>query len=266
MSSLANRGYNSRMHLETIDTLSIASEYNGYDRLGLRRHSFEEGPPTLHVGRGDNAVGLMHLNYKQGVPANWPVTLRRGLFAVGIKVDDLQSVVDRLAEHEILAPNNGESAWLLDEDRAGATLFFSTGLYNKDFDPGHAFPLKRLDHLAAIAYDLDKQCRFWEDVLGVPVTGEVRTPHMIIRQLRIGNAIFELLGPAGPDSPLHQRPAGLVSMAAWEVDDLPAVVEQARAAGFTVPDPAIGVLPGTRTATIPANELGGMAMQLLQYV
>jgi catechol 2,3-dioxygenase-like lactoylglutathione lyase family enzyme len=131
---------------------------------------------------------------------------------------------------------------------------------------GHAFPLKRLDHLAAVAHDLDAKCRFWEDVLGVPVTGEVRTPMMVIRQLKIGDAIFELLGPSGPDSPIHRRPAGLVSMAAWEVDDLPAAVARARAAGFTVPDPAAGVLPRTRTATIPASELGGVAMQLLQYI
>jgi hypothetical protein len=54
-------------------------------------------------------------------------------------------------------------------------------------------------------------------------------------------------------------------MAAWEVDDLPAAVALARKAGFTVPDPATGVLPGTCTATIPAAELGGVAMQLLQY-
>ena len=68
------------------------------------------------------------------------------------------------------------------------------------------------------------------------------------------------------DSPLHQRPPGLVSLASWEVDDLDAVVQQARATGFHPSDPATGVLPGTRTATISSPEMAGWTMQLLEYV
>ena len=37
-------------------------------------------------------------------------------------------------------------------------------------------PLKRLDHLAAMAPNLEDATSFWTDVLGVPVHGEVRTP------------------------------------------------------------------------------------------
>lgn len=130
----------------------------------------------------------------------------------------------------------------------------------------HDFPLKRLDHLAAVAPDLETATRYWTDVLGVPVAGEVVSPTTIIRQFRIGDAILELLGPATLDSPLRSRPPGLISMAAFEVPDLDAAVAQARAAGFSVPDPTAGALPGTRTATIPAAALSGMAMQLLEYV
>jgi len=57
-----------------------------------------------------------------------------------------------------------------------------------------------------------------------------------------------------------------VSMCAFEVDDLDASVALARERGFTVTDPSTGVLPGTRTATIPPDQLNGMAMQLLEYV
>jgi hypothetical protein len=103
-------------------------------------------------------------------------------------------------------------------------------------------------------------------VLGVPVAGEVKTHAMVIRQLRIGDAVIELLGPTSPDSPICKRPPGLVSMASWQVDDLNAAVRQAREAGFTVPDPAEGMLPGTRIATIQGSELAGVNMQLLQYV
>lgn len=131
---------------------------------------------------------------------------------------------------------------------------------------GHALRLKRLDHLAAVAHDLEAKTRVWADILGVPVAGEVTTPAMMIRQLRIGDALLELLGPASPDSPLWKRPPGLVSMAAWEVSKLEEAVEQARQSGFAVPDAAAGVLPGTRTATIPGAELAGVNLQLLEYV
>lgn len=131
----------------------------------------------------------------------------------------------------------------------------------------HTFPLKRLDHLAAVAPDLEAATRFWSDVLGVPVSGEIRAGAMIIRQLKIGDAILELLGPASPESPFAGRPAALASMAAWEVSgSLDHAVALARERGFTVSNPEPGVLPGTRRASLPAAELGGVGMQLLEYV
>jgi len=131
----------------------------------------------------------------------------------------------------------------------------------------HTFPLKRLDHLAAVAPDLEAATRFWAEVFEVPVHGEIRTESLVIRQLKIGDAILELLGPAAPSSPIASRPAGLASVAAWEVAGaLDDAVALARDRGFTCPDPEPGVIPGTRRTTIPATELGGIAMQLLEYV
>ena len=72
--------------------------------------------------------------------------------------------------------------------------------------------------------------------------------------------------PATEDSPIRQRPPGLNSMSSFEVPDLDAVVAQARAAGFEVPDPRIGTLPGTRVTTISADQMSGLNLQLLQYV
>jgi catechol 2,3-dioxygenase-like lactoylglutathione lyase family enzyme len=130
----------------------------------------------------------------------------------------------------------------------------------------HGFPLSRLDHLAAFTPDPDATCAWWHRALGVGVFGEVRGRGMVIRQLKMGDAIFEVLGPDGPDSPMAARPGGLASMCAFEVPDLSDAVEIARARGFTAPDPADGVLPGTRTSTVPPAELGGLALQLLEYV
>ena len=123
----------------------------------------------------------------------------------------------------------------------------------KDGRFNHDFPLKRLDHLAAMAPKLDETVRAWESSLGVAVTGEVRAPGMVIKQLKIGDAILELLGPDSPESPMASRPPGLASMCAWEVPDLDAAVALARERGFTPSDPRTGVLPGTRVSTIPGR-------------
>ena len=139
--------------------------------------------------------------------------------------------------------------------RAGAGLF------------AHGFPLKRLDHLAAMAPDIETATRAWTDLLGVPVFGEIRAPGMIIRQLKMGDAILELLGPDAPESPMASRPAGIASMCAFEVAGrLDDAVALARERGFTPSEPRTGVLPGTRVATIPGTELSGVGVQLLEYV
>lgn len=130
----------------------------------------------------------------------------------------------------------------------------------------HAFPLKRLDHLAAAAPDLVGATRAWTGVLGVPVFGEIKGTGIIIRQMKIGDAIVELLGPDGPDSRMAGRPPGLSSMCAFEVPNLDAAVALARERGFTPSDPNNGILPGTRVASIPGTELFGMGLQLLEYV
>jgi len=130
----------------------------------------------------------------------------------------------------------------------------------------HRFPLKRLDHLAAVAPKPDEATRAWTETLGVPVFGEVRGPGMVIKQMRIGDSILELLCPEGPESRLAGRPAGLSSMCAFEVPDLEAAVALARERGFNPSEPNTGILPGTRVATIPGAELAGMGLQMLQYV
>lgn len=136
----------------------------------------------------------------------------------------------------------------------------ASGLYS------HAFPLKRLDHLALIVHDLAAATSFWTDVLGVTVFGEVPRPGSIIRQMKVGDAIVELIAPTEAGSPLLERPEGLISMCAYEVTDMAKAVAMARAAGFTCADAGPGPLPGTRVTTIPGGELGGLGMQLVEYV
>ncbi len=207
----------------------------------------------------------------------------RGLSALCLRTEDLAGAVERLrarglspAEREVKNAG-GEKIGDVAELHGPAELVFHliqyypshTVRHERRAAAGlltHAFPLKRLDHLAAVTHDLDATTRFWTDALEVPVAGEITTPIMIIRQMKLGDAVFELLGPANPESPIAARPQGLASMCAFEVPDLDTAVAQARTLGFSCPDPAKGVLPGTRTATIPAGELSGMGLQLLEYV
>jgi catechol 2,3-dioxygenase-like lactoylglutathione lyase family enzyme len=269
------------MPYDAIDFLFVAvpdleAACRPYARLGLPPSLTRDGRRTLHVGGPAHRVAVHFLaDPGRATPLAGPVrealASGRGLFAVGLRVPDLSGAVDLLASKGVVATTvadgGGGLAWLPLHDRTGTDLVLVGQAEAAHPDqPGHGFPLRRLDHLAAVTPDLEEKARFWGDTLGVPVSGAVLTATMIIRQLRIGDAVLELLGPASPDSPLRQRPPGLVSMASWEVLDLDASVRQARAAGFTVPDPAPGVLPGTRVATIPGPELAGVDLQLLQYV
>lgn len=207
-----------------------------------------------------------------------------GLSTIVLRVSDLEATLAALSTHGIVAAEThtvsnpdgtkrSELAILPELPDAGVRLrliqHYQSGEERLAEHTGgrqHATPLKRLDHLAAVAPDLERSCRFWDEVLGIPTVGEVISPTVVVRQLRIGDAMFELLGPATPDSPIRQRPPGLNSMCSFEVPDLDATVAHVEAAGFTVADRRIGTLPGTIVATIPAAQMSGLNVQLLQYV
>ena len=264
-----------------------------FERLGFRLA--DEALSTWQVPGSRNLFvgGPGSLFHVEIVPASAPAPLARLLIAgenrplagIALRVADLSAALDQLEVRGVLAadrplldgageefarcailPAEDQSAVplvLIQYDHSGQERFTrlsATGALN------HALPVRRLDHLAAVAHDLEARCDFWVRVLGVPVFGEVTTPTMVIRQFRIGEAIIELLGANGPDSPIGKRPPGLISMMSLEVPDLAAAVAQARSAGFTVPDPAPGPLPGTIIATVPPGEMAGLSLQLLQYV
>jgi catechol 2,3-dioxygenase-like lactoylglutathione lyase family enzyme len=255
-----------------------------FARLGLHlsaavpHPSYAAHGQSWSVGDGANRFGVELVRPEAGPTEGVTfadelrraASAKRGLFAVVLRVPDLGPVQEELAAkglfHSSEEVGGGELYWLPVEDQAGVNLAIMQAPAPAAKGGKNAFPLKRLDHLAAIAPDLEAKTRFWADVLGVPVASEVTTPTLVIRQLRIGDAVLELVAPASADSPLHQRPPGLASMTSFEVPDLAAAVRQAHEAGFTVSEPEPGPLPGTHIATIPPEELSGLRLQLLQYV
>jgi catechol 2,3-dioxygenase-like lactoylglutathione lyase family enzyme len=185
-----------------------------YQRLGLRLSPAHDARQTLHVGGPRNPFSV-HFLGEAGCDDPLSVALRRALaasrslFAIGLRVSGLDSVVRDLSARGFPAMNfrhGDDLAWLPLQEQAGTDLVLvghdrpaeadRTGLLS------HSFPLRRLDHLAVVATDLEARSRFWSEGLGVPITGEVATTTLLIRQLRIGDAILELLGPASRDSPL----------------------------------------------------------------
>jgi catechol 2,3-dioxygenase-like lactoylglutathione lyase family enzyme len=272
------------MNITAIDSVYLAvtdldAACRPYERLGLRLSPLRDGRRTLHVGSPANlfAVHFQSADGPLARPVQRALDAGRALFAVALGMADFDALPRFLTDSpEMSWFREGEDlAWLPLHDQAGADLLLvrhTRPLPERHEEAAraglleHALPLRRLDHLAAVTPDLEGKTRFWATALGVPAAGEVTTPAMVIRQLRIGDAILELLGPARADSPIWKRPPGLISMASWEVADLEAVAAQAKEAGFTVTDPAAGVLPGTRVATVQGTELAGVNMQLLQYV
>ena len=271
----------------------LAAASAKFERLGLvvspvqinqsRGSAFQ----LIPIGGPDNLFCIELLSTAEGTPSTTPFAQQlstvadRGLSQISLRVSDLSAALAELEKQGIKAVTriSGSS-----EDGTGYEVAILEPLpdaaaplgliqWNKSQAERHAafaalgqhtFPLKRVDHLAAVAPDLDTSCTYWDEVLGVPTIGEVATPVIVVRQLKIGDVIFELLGPGGPDSPIRQRPPGLGSSVSFEVPSLEAAIRQARAAGFEVPDQRIGTLPGTIVTTI-SDQLGGLTMQLLQY-
>jgi catechol 2,3-dioxygenase-like lactoylglutathione lyase family enzyme len=267
-----------------------------FERLGLvlSPESRTEEPSTrartLSVGGPDNLFGveILSLGERKGIDetdfGRWlKAVADRGLSTIVPRVTDIDATLATLAERGVKAsaqplmgpagedrgryavlpelPDAATGLILLQPAQSGADRL-AANLGGKS----HALPLKRLDHLAAVAPDLERSCKFWDEVLGVPTVGEVVSPVIVVRQLKIGDAILELLGPSSPDSPIRQRPPGLGSSCSFEVDDLEAAIAHARGAGFEVPDSRVGTLPGTRVTTIPGGAMSGLNLQLLQYV
>jgi catechol 2,3-dioxygenase-like lactoylglutathione lyase family enzyme len=273
-------GYNAAMLCEAIDHAvllvpDVAAAAEPFERLGL----------ALTTGRSALLVGCPGQRFRlQLHAASAPTWLAPDeaeapparLAGVALRTSDLAAARDELARQgaraswlSVLGADGGRTDGLRLEERArlGADVLLVQSAEPSGAEPPrHALPLRRLDHLAILADDLDARTQDWAALLGVRVSGEVRSEYLLIRQLKIGDAVLELLAPAGPHSPLAGQPPGLRSVASFQVDDLDAAVEHARSRGFTPAPPAPGPLPATRIATLPADQLSGLNLQLLQHL
>ena len=260
------------MHYHAIDTLWLACADAGamiarHEQLGLTLEKGEDGCP------GVLRVGGAHVVFWDRPP--FPATTEaferavaegRPAFAVGLRIEDPSFLANLLARNVPVRELEQGVYWVPVAREAGANLMLDFRPPRVESAPEHRFPLRRMDHLAAVTPELEKSCTYWEQTLGLPITGKLATATLLIRQIRLDDVVLELLAANSADSPIHQRPPGLVSLISWEVDDVKAASEQARSAGFSPSAPAAGPLPGSRISTIPAGELGGLTMQLLEWL
>ena len=126
----------------------------------------------------------------------------------------------------------------------------------------------KIDHVGIAVSNLDKACRFYEDVLGIKVVGteEVVEQKVITAFIPVGDSEIELLAPTAPDSPIarfiEKRGEGIQHIA-LRVDDIEAELERLKAAGVRLIDenPRRGA-GGTKIAFIHPKATGGVLLEI----
>lgn len=123
-------------------------------------------------------------------------------------------------------------------------------------------------HVGIAVADLDAALAFYRDVLGLaPRPPEVADGATIV-SVGLGASDIELLAPLTPDSPvgrfLARRGPGIHHIC-YRVDDLPAALEQCRAAGYRLIDavPRVGA-HGKRIAFVHPKSTGGILLELTE--
>lgn len=127
-----------------------------------------------------------------------------------------------------------------------------------------------LSHVAIAVPDVDAAARFYQEQLGLRLSGKETVPgrKVIVGFIEVGNARIELVQPDAPDSPiarfLEQRGPGLQHIC-LEVADIEAEFARLRAAGVRMTDdaPRAGA-HGTKVAFIHPASTGGVLIELSQ--
>ncbi len=96
--------------------------------------------------------------------------------------------------------------------------------------------VKRIDHVAVVVESIEEAAKFYQDALGIPLSGirEVASEEVRIAFLPIGDSEIELLEPMNPDSGvgkfLANKGQGMHHIC-LEVDDIDAAADRLKANG-----------------------------------
>lgn len=130
--------------------------------------------------------------------------------------------------------------------------------------------LNKIDHVALAVADLDSAVTHYSRVWGLEVTHRERVADQGVEEvmLRLGDSNLQLLGATGPDTTvgkfLERRGEGLHHIA-YEVDDLPAMLDSLKAKGVEMIDeePRLGG-GGHMVAFVHPKSNHGLLVELIQ--
>jgi methylmalonyl-CoA/ethylmalonyl-CoA epimerase len=135
----------------------------------------------------------------------------------------------------------------------------------------HRRDAKGFDRVAVRALDFDAAATLWHEVVGLSVARrfDVDVAGVVIGQMPIGRCLVELIAPSRADAPfareIERSGEGAMPAIALEVADVDAEVARLRGLGVELDDAGPGMMPGTRSATISAEQAFGVAVQLATH-
>ncbi|MBE2198793.1 MAG: methylmalonyl-CoA epimerase [Anaerolinea sp.] len=130
--------------------------------------------------------------------------------------------------------------------------------------------IKKIDHIAIVAPDLDEATGFWAEALGLPITriADVPEEEVTVAFLPIGDSNLEILQPTNDSSGvgryLQKRGPGMHHIC-LEVEDIDAVLTKLQAANVPLINSEARVgHGGTRYAFIHPKGTGGVLIELYE--
>jgi methylmalonyl-CoA/ethylmalonyl-CoA epimerase len=131
--------------------------------------------------------------------------------------------------------------------------------------------VKRIDHIALVVENLESPLSFWQDALGLNLSGTLHVPQeeAKIAFLPLGSSEIELVHPTNPESGLgkylEKRGPGMHHIC-LEVDDIEGMLDQLRAKGIQLINetPRLGE-GGRRYAFIHPKSAYGVLVELYEY-
>jgi methylmalonyl-CoA/ethylmalonyl-CoA epimerase len=247
------------------------------DTLGLKvtedRVVEEQGVRGVLLACGENEIELLEPTRNDTGVARFLEQRGQTLHHICFNTDDIEAELARLKAMGVQlideTPRDGLAgriAFIHPKAMHGVLIELATPPAGS-----HVSTEKGFDHLAVSVADYEAAKESWKHIVGLEVVNEIYPEGrgMVIGQMPSGQVMVELLAATTADSPLAQRLLDqgerASSMVAIEVADLDAEVAKYRAKGLTMPDPAPGALPNSRTSTISAEQAFGLAIQLIQF-
>ena len=130
--------------------------------------------------------------------------------------------------------------------------------------------LKKIDHIAIAVKDLNEAARFYQDVLGLTLSGVevVAEQKTKVGFFKLGDSNIELVQPAEPGSPIEKfldtRGPGIHHVC-FEVDDIEAEIKAYLEKGAVMidPQPRTGA-HGSKVAFVHPKSSNGVLIELVE--